>query len=367
MKFVCEKSTLLKILSDLSRCVAIRSSISALEGIHITVEGNFAYFESFNIEFGIQSSIEISEVEDGSVVVPSRVFVDIVKRLPNALVCISSEKLNVSVNCLDSNFSISCIDPSDFPKLPQIEDEQPISIQSSTLKNMIKQTIFAVSSDVEQNIHSGELIEVKDKVLTIVAVDGFRMSVRKERVNIDSNFKVVVPGKALSEVIRLLPSEEENITLFLSERYIFIRFGNYTFLSRLLDGNFIDYESTIPKDFDTKVKVNVQNMIESIERVSVVIDDRLQSPVKGEFKDNSICFSCTTPIGTSQDTFENKIEGNPIIIAFNDKYMIDALKNCDTDEVILSMTSPLKPIKIVPTNGESFVFIILPVRMKENQ
>lgn len=366
MKFVCEQSVLLKLLNDVCRCVASRSTVPALEGIHITVSGQRAIFESFNIEFGVKTSIEVSDAEDGTIVVPSKIFTDIVKKLPDSLVSISSEKLNVSINCADSNFSISAFDPTDFPNLPSIEDEKAILISSDVVKNMIKQTIFAVSTNNERDVYCGELIETSNGTLTIIALDGFRMSVRKEQVNIDSNFKIIVPGKALSEVLRLLPTDNQDIELYLSERYIFFKFNDYIFLSRLLEGSFADCNSLIPSLCETKVRVNVQSMIESLERVSVIIDDRLQFPVRGKFQNNSVVFSCSTSLGNSSDEISIDMQGSSIEIAFNDRYMVEALKHCDTDEVYLEMTSPLKPIKIVPIEGDSFLFLVLPVRLREN-
>lgn len=364
MKFSCEKFVLLKLLGNLCRSVAIRSSIPSLEGIHIVVNSNRVYFESFNLEFGLQIFLESAEASDGEIVVPSKIFLDIVKKMPEAIIFLEAENFNLSIKCLDSDFSIPCIDPEDFPKLPKIEGESPIFINSETLQNMVKQTIFSVSSDVEQNIHSGELIEVTNGTLSIVAVDGFRMSLRKELVDIKEDFKIVVPGKSLSELLRLIPTDEENLSIYISERYIFFKFGDYTFLSRLLDGNFIDYKSAIPDGYEAEVRVNVKTMIESIDRVSVVVDDRLQSPIKCVFKDDMVFLSCSTQLGTSNDKFESKIQGADIEVAFNDRYIIEALKNCDSDEVIIQMISPLKPIKILPIEGDNFIFLVLPVRLK---
>ena len=366
MKFTCEKSILLKILNDLCRCVASRAAIPALEGIHVTVSGHRADFESFNVEFGLKTSVEISDGEDGSIVVPSKIFTDIVKKLPDSFISVSSENLNISIICADSSFTLSGFEPSDFPALPLIEEEKPILISSDTVKNMIKQTIFAVSTNSEQNVYCGELIDVNNRTLTIVALDGFRMAVRTEKVNIDSNFKIIVPGRALSEVLRLLPSEDQDIELYLSERYVFFKFDEYIFLSRLLEGDFTDYKSLVPSLCETKVRVNIQNMIESLERVSVIIDDRLQFPVRGKFENNISKFSCSTSLGNSSDEIPVGMQGAPIEIAFNDRYMVEALKHCDSDEVNLEMTTPLKPIKIVPIEGNSFLFLVLPVRLREN-
>ena len=369
MKFSCEKSVLLKVLTSVSRCVSVRSNIQSLEGIHITVENSQVYFESFNMEFGVKTSILVNESEDGSIVIPAKIFTDITKKLPDSLINIESEGLNVHINCLNSSFVISSVSASEFPNLPSVENENPIVISSGTLKSMIQNTIFAVADDNEnKSIHAGELWKVSDKVLTVVAVDGFRMAVRREAVNISDNFEIVIPGKALSEVVKLLPNnKEDDIKIYLSERYAFFEFENYFFLSRLLDGNFIDYNSAIPSEYSTKIGINVEDTVSTLERVSVVISDRLQTSVKAIFDPSgSIKFSCSTPLGSSSDSVEADIKGKELSISFNDRYFTDALKHCDSDRVFIEATSPVKPMKIVPVDGDSFVYLVLPVRVNEN-
>ena len=369
MKFVCERSALLKILLNISRNVSQRSNILALEGVHISVKNSIAYFECFNMEFGLKTSLEVSEAEEGSVVILAKVFTDIVKKLPDSIVSLKAENSVVSITCLDCCFDIPLIPSEEFPKLPCVEDEEPISMSSEVLRSMIQQTIFATddSSSTNNKLYTGELWEVKNGFLNVVALDGARMSLRKEPVNINTDFKIVIPGKALSEFLRLLPCEDEDIKVYLSERYVFFELENYTFLSRLLEGNFLDYSSAIPSEFSTRIRLNVKNMISSLECVSVIINDRLQSPVKAIIEPPiNIKLSCSTPIGKSSDEVEAEVSGEALEIAFNDKYFLDALKSCDSDEVIIELTSSLKPIKIIPLHGDSFLFLVLPVRMKEN-
>ncbi len=368
MKFSSNKNVLLKVLTNVSRSVSAKSNIPALSGINITVKESRALFEGFNMEFGITTSISISDSEEGSIVVPAKLFTDIIKSLPESSVLFATKGNEVLISCSESKFSISGIPSEDFPKLPSIEDEKELIVSSQIIKNMIQQTIFAVADNVENSgVHTGELWHLKNNLLTVVAVDGFRMAVRKEQVNIPDDFKVIIPGKALSEVLRLI-SDDQDIKIYVSERYAFFKLGDYTFLSRLLEGNFIDYISAIPSDCSTKAKINVKDAILSLDRVAVVINDHLQNPVKAIIDPSGIFkLSCSTSSGKSNDEFDAKVEGEVVEIAFNDRYMIDALKNADTDEVILEFTSALKPIKIIPTQSDSFVFLVLPVRMKNEE
>ena len=366
VKFVCEKSALLKVLQNVSRSVSSKSNIPALEGVHVSVKGSLANFEGFNMEFGIKTSLEVSEAEDGEIVIPAKIFTDIIKKLPDSLISVYTENLNVLINCLDCDFMISGFSADDFPSLPSVENESPILISSETMKHMIQQTVFSVDDSGDNNIHSGELWEVKNRNLVMVALDGYRMSVRREPVNIENSFKIVIPGKALSEILRLLPSDDNPIYVYLSERYAFFKLENYMFLSRLLDGSFTDYEASIPDSCVTKIRVNVNDAISALERVATVIDDRMQSPIRAIIEPpGSIKLSCSTSLGRAKDELDASIEGEILEIAFNDKYFIDALKSCDSDEVIIETTSSLRPIKIVPVEGDAFTFIIMPMRVKD--
>ncbi|MDR1364427.1 MAG: DNA polymerase III subunit beta [Oscillospiraceae bacterium] len=365
MRFVCEKSVLLSVLTDLIRSVAVRSNVAILEGIHITVKGLKVELESYNMEFGIQTKILVVEAQDGSIVVPAKIFSDIIKKLPDGLVEMKTNKFEAEIVSKNCKFVISCFDPNDFPKLPFIENEKFIELPSNTIKNMIQQTIFAVRPENEEyNIHTGTLIEAKDNFLVFVSVDGFRMALRRESINISENFKIVVPGKTLRELLRLIPDDKVNIKIYLSERYIFFKLDNYLFLSSLLEGEFIDYNSTIPEENSTRIKVKVNELIFSVERVSLVIQDRLKSPVRAIIGPDCIKFSCSTTLGKSEDTLNANVKGEPLEIAFNDRFMIDAFKNVDADEVLIE-TSAFKPLKIIPLEGDSFLFLVLPVRFHE--
>lgn len=366
MKFMCEKLKMLKVLTNVSRGVSTKSAVPALEGIRITVKDSLVCFESFNMEFGLKTQLHVDCYENGSIVVPAKLFTEIIRKLPDSIVTVKTENLNVLVNCLESNFTISAFSSADFPDLPCADRDSSILLPSRLVGNMVRQTIFSVADGTENSVHSGELWDVRNGILTVVAVDGFRMSIRKENVGINESFKVIIPGKALAEVVRLLPPDDVDIKIFLSERYVFFEFGDYIFLSRLLEGSYIDYTSAIPQECSTKIKLNVKSAISSLERVAVLINDRLQTPVKMVVEPPSMLkFSCSTPLGYSSDEIESDVSGEILEIAFNDRYLLDVLKNCDSDEVIVELTSALRPIKIVPVSGDSFTFIVLPVRTKD--
>ena len=203
-----------------------------------------------------------------------------------------------------------------------------------------------------------------------MSVDGYRLAMRTEMINLkfeeEDEIRFVVPGKTLSEVIKLLPDQDENVEILVGRRHIIFKIEKYSVISRLLEGEFLDYKAAIPAQFTTEVTVNTRNLINSVERVSLLITDRLKSPVRCIFsEDGEIKISCVTSIGKANDELSAQITGPEVEIGFNNRYLLDALRNTDTDEVKVQLTGPVSPMKIVPTQGDSFLFLVLPVRLKQ--
>ena len=372
MKFHCGKLFLAEILSNVQKSVAQRSTISALEGILITCRGETAQFCGYNTELGIKTSINAHILEEGQIVVNAHLFTEIIKKLPSDVVEIeSTENLTMYVRGGQSTFELVGIDPNEFPGLPSISDAQNFEIPINTLKSMIKQTIFAVAEGDSKPVHMGTLFEIKDGILTLVSVDGYRLALRREPIQENSELRFVVPGKTLKEVLRLLPpttlDSQETIQISAGMRHIIFNVNNYFIVSRLLEGEFLDYKATIPENSEFDVKISTPKFIESIERVSLLISDRLKSPVKCVFSSDRTFLSCNTFMGKSSDEISctsNLTED--LEIAFNSKYMLDALKNTGCDEINICLNGPLSPIKILPREGNSFLFLVLPVRIKAN-
>ena len=365
MKFTCERQKLAEALSNVQRAVSPRSTIAALEGIKITTKNNAIELQGYNLEIGIQTKTDAQIEEEGSVVLGARLFTDIVRRLPEETVhVITDEKLSTVVESGGSKFTLTGISPEDFPELPEITDPQVIEIPAATLKSMIKQTIFAVADVDTKPIHTGTLFDIRDKSITLVSVDGYRLALRKETIQENEKITFVAPGKALSETLKLIHEDEDNIKISAGNRHIIFETKSYKILSRLLDGEFLDYKSTIPESCSTKITAATRTLLDSIERVSLLITERLKSPVRCNVSDNIVKLSCTTSIGKATDQVQVKTEGQSIEIGFNSKYMADALKNTDTDEIEIQMNGPLSPIKILPKDGDSFLFLVLPVKMR---
>ena len=368
MKITCSKQQLTEAVSNVQRAVSTKSSIPALEGILLKAHGQEVTLCGYDLELGMTTTIEASVEEPGNLVLSARLFGDIVRRLPGEQVCIASDEKNITaITCGLSEFSIVGIPAEEYPEIPSITGETTIDLPHSMLKSMIRQTIFAVADTDAKPIHTGTLFELGGGTLRLVSVDGYRLAIREEPVQANEEASFVVPGKTLNEVTKLLSdSEEETLSLVVGRRHILFKIGNYTVISRLLEGEFLDYKAAIPAASSTEVLVNTRSFIESVERVSLLITDRLKSPVRCLFEDNEIKLSCSTSMGRANDQFEAQITGGNVEIGFNNRYLLDALRNAEGDEVKVQLNGPLSPMKVLPREGNAFLFLVLPVRLKSD-
>lgn len=366
MIFTCGKNKLAETLSNVQKAVSPRATIAALEGVLLTAKNNSLELCGYNTELGIKTSVPATVKEEGSIVLNAHLFTEIVRKLPGDLieVCVSDD-LTAKIVCGQSHFELIGISADEFPSLPTVDGSDFLELPVSTVKSMIRQTLFAVSELDSKPVHTGTLFDIKDKTLTLVSVDGFRLAIRKESIKEDLELRFVVPGKTLREVLRLLPDTEDTLKIAAGMQHIIFYVGDYSVVSRLLNGEFLDYTATVPKKTKYTVNVNTQDFINSIERVSLLITERLRSPVKCLFLSNKIHLSCNTTIGKASDECTAKSDiKTELEIAFNNKYMTDALKNTDCDEVVIELAGPINPIKIRPKKGDSFLFLVLPVRVK---
>lgn len=370
MKFKCGKLQIANSLSNVQKFVAQKSTIPALEGILINCANSTIELCGYNMEMGITTSISANIQEEGRVVVNAHLFTDIIKKLSTDTVEISVDKsLNIQITGGESKFELTGIDAEEFPELPSIQKSESLELPIETLRSMIKQTLFAVSDNDSKPVHTGTLFEIREKSITLVSVDGYRLALRTEPIQEELELKFVVPGKTLKEVLRLLPADKENeasVKISAGMRHIIFYIGEYSIISRLLNaGEFLDYQTTIPEKSAHKTTVSTIDLINSIERVSLLITDRLKSPIRFRFSSDSINLSCTTAIGKSTDKVQATSDLNENIeTAFNNKYILEALKNSDCDKVDIHINRVLDPIKILPREGNSFLFLVLPVRMR---
>ena len=365
MRFSCDRQKLNEAVLNVQRAVSTKSSIPALEGILLTAGENGVRLCGFDLEIGKTTEIPAQVEESGGIVMGARLLSDIVRRLPGQQVTFGTdEKLVTEIVSGDAKFSIVGIPSAEYPELPRIDGDKSVSLPSKTLKGMIRQTLYAVAQNDAKPVHTGTLFEIGDGKIRLVSVDGYRLAIREESVETGEKCSFVVPGKTLGEVTKLLPDSDENADLLIGTRHILFRIGGYTVVSRLLEGEFLDWRASLPKEQKTEVHASVPQFVESLERVSLIITERLRSPVRCFFREGYAQLSCSTPLGRANDRLPVKIGGDDVEIGFNSRYLLDALHNAECDEVRIGLNGPLSPMVIRPDDGDSFLFLVLPVRLK---
>ena len=370
IKFSCEKVLLQSAISVASRAVAPKSSIPALEGLLLHVADQVSV-SGYNMQTGIRTAVPAEVGAQGDIVLNARLFGDIIRRMPDDVVVFTADdKLTVHVSCGDADFDISGISAADYPELPEVEDEYAISIQQKVLRDMIDQTAFAVSTNEARPIHTGALFEIGDMGLTMVAVDGFRLAYRREPIeHIQGGaFSFVAPGSALNEVKNICADTEDLATVTLGKRHLLFEVGATQLICRRLEGEFLDYKRAIPRNNPISIVAETKDLIRSIDRVSVVISDKLKSPVRCRFDHDKVHLSAKTGNGDAKDVCPVAGDGDGLEIGFNNRYLMEALRYAPADTVKIELNTGITPAIIVPTDGEeNFLYMVLPVRLKNAQ
>jgi len=368
MKIICEKNVLITAVNNVQRAVSGKSTMPALEGILLRAMGSSLFLAGYDLDIGITTTIEAQVFESGDIVINAKMFGDIVRRMPEETVRIEVDgQLNVKIiSGLTDEITVMGLPAADFPDIPSVEDGIGFSIPQQLMKSMIHQTLFAVATlDAGRPVHTGTLFEAEENMLRLVSVDGSRLAMRSEAVKMPEAMKFVVPGKTLSEVLKMLQDVETPMFFAVGKRHIVMQIDGYAVISRLLDGEFLSYKKAIPETVSTKITVNTREMMAAVERVSVVINDRIKSPLIADFREGIINFSCITSMGGGKSTIYCRMEGEQEEMGFNSRFLLDALKYAETDEICLELGSAVSPMKMVPVSGDSFLFLVLPVRMKK--
>lgn len=369
MKFSCEKSTLLDAINISSRAVSGKSAMALLEGLLLRA-GDRLTLTGYDLTLGIRTTIDADVIEPGEVVLGARILGDIIRKLPDDVVYLETDdKLLTTIKCGRSVFNIIASPADDFPQLPEVLQESSISLPENTLKRAISQTIFAVSDNESKPIHTGELFEVSGNNLNIVAVDGYRVSIRRETLDapVLEPMKFVVPGSALRELERILDDSDGSIAIYPDEKHILFSVGDTELITRLIDGEFLNYRAAIPNDADYRIQAETRALITAVERVSLITTEKLKNPVRLDFDGDILKLSCITAIGKSYDecTFDGEISN--LEIGFNNRYLLDALRACnENDKIALAFKGALNPLVITPLEGDRFTYLVLPVRLKAN-
>ena len=367
MKFTCEKSLLVSAISVASRTVAQKSAISALEGIYVRA-GMHLYLSGYNLETGITVTVPADIPETGECIMPARLFFDIIRKLPDDEVTVTvDQNFKVSIRGGISSFTITAMTAEDYPELPDVEFENAIKIPQRELRDLIGGTIFSVSENQARPIHTGCLIEVEPESITMVAVDGYRLALRRyfPEESTERTVKFVAPAAALKEVEKILGDTDDPASFTLGRKHILFEMGGVTLVCRVLEGDFLDWRRVVPTNNPILLTANRSQLTASIDRVGLIISEKIKSPVRCRFGENSADFRTITTIGEAHDVCPMAGDGQELEIGFNCRYLLDALKAVPTDEVTLELSNGLSPIVLTPCDGSrKFAYMVLPVRLK---
>ena len=367
MKFTCEKSLLVNAISVASRTVAQKSAISALEGIYLKA-GMYLYLSGYNLETGITVTVDADIQETGTCVMPARLFFDIIRKLPDEEVTVTvDDNFKVSIRCGISSFTITAMTAEDYPELPDVEFENAIKLPQFALRELIGGTLFSVSENQARPIHTGCLIEVEHESITMVAVDGYRLALRRffPEQSTERVVKFVVPAAALKEVEKILTDSDEPASFTLGRKHILFEMGGVTLVCRILEGDFLDWRRVVPENNPIRLGANRSRLTASIDRVGLIISEKIKSPVRCKFSENIADFRTQTTIGEAHDVCDVAGDGKDLEIGFNCKYLLDALKAVPDEEVMLELSNGLSPIVLTPCDGSrKFAYMVLPVRLK---
>ena len=367
MRLSCDKQVLNEAVMAAARAASQKSSLPSLTGILLEAKDNLLRLTGYNLEMGITCVVDAQVEEEGSVILDAYCFGEIIRKVSGDIVNIKTENFLANIKSLFSEFNITGMDPAEFPQLPAVDEQRSVALPQDMLKSMIRQTLFAVSTSEAKPVHTGALFEIKAGRLKVIGVDGFRLAVRQEQLSKETqDMTFIIPGKTLSELLKLLPDSENEAVIKIGKKHISFILGNTVIISRLLEGEFLNYENVIPRQITLTVKIETKRVVESIEALSVLINEKLKSPIRCVVADGKIKLTTKTATGNGEEDINAKIEGDDIEIGFNNRFMLDALKASESEELVLEFASHLYPIVIKPAKGDKFIFLVLPVRLKND-
>lgn len=363
MKLVCKKSNLLNGVQIVSKAVPSKTTMQILECILIDASKGFIILTANDMELGIETKIEGDIVEKGIIAIDAKILLEIVRKLPdNEITIESDENYNVLITCEKSKFNISGKSGEDFSYLPNIEKEEPVIVSQFTLKEIIRQTLFSIADNDNNKLMTGELFEINDMIMKVVSLDGHRISIRKiELKNSYEHKKVVVPGKTLNEITKILSGDaDKDVCIYFTDKHVVFEFDETVVVSRLIEGEYFKIDQMLSTDYETKFKINKKEFFNCIDRATLLVKEGDKKPIILTIKDTSLVLKIQSSLGKMNEDIEIFKQGKDIMIGFNPKFLIDALRVIDDEEVEIYMVNPKAPCIIKDIN-ESYIYLILPV------
>ncbi|MDE6519425.1 MAG: DNA polymerase III subunit beta [Ruminococcus sp.] len=382
MKFTCNKNELSKAISNISGAVPQKSNIQALEGIKVKVSLNQIELTAYDLEKGIKTNITATADSEYEFVASAKLFSEFTRKMNGDDITVELDENNVvKLLSQSTECSFSALSANEYPELPVVDVKRSFHISQAKLKTMINMTSYAVSQNESKPIFTGELFDIANSKLTIVAIDGFRLAIKSEDVGTNETYSFVVPKKTLQEVANLLTRDdntketdnsdddskeqkEKECTISVNDRHIIFEINNFFVISRLLEGSFHNYKLSIPNSYKTEVIVNKSDLINSLGRCSLVINEKNKCPIRCEVSGGVMKISCKTTIGRVNDAIPADIKGDSVTIGFNHKLVLEALRVADGDKIRIRLNGAMKVIEILPNEGEDYIYLIMPIQLK---
>jgi len=368
MKFTCEKAALYEVLPNVAKAASVKTPMEALAAIRLAASGTELELTGYDLELGIRTQIPAAIEEEGVMLVDSRLFSEIVRRMPDGIISVETDDhLKITITGAGTSCQLAGMSAEEYPELPDIEQEQGAVIPQSLLRNMIEQTIYAVSLDETKPIFTGELIEMAEGMLNIVALDNYRMALRTEPLPSQDPMKFVVPAKALREIQHLLEEDEKNekpCVIRLGQHHAIFEVRHYTVYTRLLAGEFINYRRSIPQTAKTEALISRRELIDSLERCALLISEKNKTAVRFQFEEDQVMVNCQNVIGSVDDCISCSVTGEKMIIGFNNRYLLDAVRAVQGDQIRLLLTAADRAVRIMEADGENSIAVIMPVQVR---
>ncbi|MEG2646026.1 MAG: DNA polymerase III subunit beta [Clostridia bacterium] len=371
MNIKCNLKELINGLNVVSRTSNTKTTMPILEGVLLEAYQNKLKLISYDLEIGCEHTLSCNIIKEGKIVVDIKMLNEIVRKIEDEEVEIKVEDNVFIIKSINGIFKLATMNYNEFPKLPIFDVEASILLGQKNFKEMIKRTIFSVSNDENRPIYNGALVKVENNILTIVAIDGFRLALRKNlNKNNINDFKAILPGRVLSELLKLLSDvEEEKIKVGINKNQALFEIGNSIIISRIIEGEFLNYNSIIPERYETKVKVKTKKLLDSFERVALFAKENKEkdkkAPVKMRIGIDGILLSCVSETGDAKESITAFVEGKDLEIGFNPRYFIEALKAIDDNEICIEMTTNISPVLIKPISSNDFIYVVLPIKLRQ--
>lgn len=370
MKFSCDKNSLLNGVNIAMRGVSARTTLPILQGIMIKTSDNCIILSSTDLELGVECKINAQIEKHGGIVVSSKVFSDLTRKLPDEDVIIETDENNiVNIRCKTTNFTILSNSIDEFPEIPEIVKEHSFKVSQKILKEMIRKTVFCIAQEQTRPILTGVLFEIFNNKIKAVALDGFRMAINQHESENElfldeeiDKYSIVIPGKVLDEISKILDDNESDVTIYHTNNQVLFQIENTKVISRLLEGNYMNYNAVLPREYKTLVKVKKQDLIGGIERASLLAEGK-NNLIKFKIEDEFIIISSNSEKGKMSEKINVSFEGMFLEIAFNSRYFLDALRVIDEDEIELYFINSINPLIIKPANSDKYLYMILPVKL----